>query len=499
MTFFFRKKFSFPAERPAFAGRSPFFKWPLFLMLALLLSPFCLQAQDLDGDLDGDLDFSDLLGSQSQMIPSPQPESTSPGNWIFEGEIRPSVWYPMKSPHDLKTTNRMDLFVEKQHRNTTFAVRARADYQNINDDEGTEADIRELYLTQRWQAGRTHVSLSAGRKILYWGKGDEIRPMDRINPEDMTSFLYYDKNDRKTGIPGLFLNTVMPQGLRVEAFWSPVFVGSSLPEPDSYFSPSRMEAFRKAGGLIRNADEDWQWEADASLGLRVAFPLRHADLSLYAWKGKDPMPTLKVSRVIREIPLPTPPYVMDIPPTPTELSYFHSNALVFGTDLELTAGSFVFRAEGAWQAEGHHERVNFEKNPSLLNRFTNGLAEKQKGEFLIGMDRNDLFVRNLFVNVQYMAVLIHDHEEALEADAFTQGFSFTLKYSLLDSRISGMWRVFTWLNSQDRQHQIELSWKPARNTLFTLGAFFYDGGTEKDLFGQFREKDFSFLRVGVLF
>jgi hypothetical protein len=62
-----------------------------------------------------------------------------------------------------------------------------------------------------------------------------------------------------------------------------------------------------------------------------------------------------------------------------------------------------------------------------------------------------------------------------------------------------MWRTFAWIKSQDMQHQVEFSLKPAKNILLTLGAFFYSGKTEQGLFGQFKDKDFSFIQASVLF
>ncbi|MCW7754879.1 hypothetical protein OOT00_12880 [Desulfobotulus sp. H1] len=461
----------------------------LILMFCL---PLTVHGASLDED---DLDFTDLLGTSLPGSTEPLSSTGLRETFRFEGELRPSVWYPMQSPHDLQTTNRLDMLLEKHMGNTSFMTRFRLDYQDLDKDEGWKADVRELYLEHHWHLSQTFLSLSAGRKILHWGKGDEIRPMDRVSPEDMTSFLYYDKNERKTGITGLFMESSLPGGLRVEAFWSPLFVGNDMPDYGSYFTPARLEEFKEMGGRIRNSDEDWTWDGDASMGLKLAFPLRRADASLYAWRGKDPMPHLRVS-AIHQIPLPYPPHAL---PLPAELSWVHSDAVVFGADMELTAGAYVFRMEGAWQTKGHYERVAFEDNLSLLNVFSEGIEEKQKGELLIGMDRNDLFFRNLFVNLQYMAVYIHDHEPYLESDAYTHGVSFTMKYSAFDSRFNTLWRVFTWLNSQDRQHQLEASWKPARNTLLTLGAFIYSGGDNHDTFGQFRDKDFAFLRASVIF
>ena len=43
-----------------------------------------------------------------------------------------------------------------------------------------------------------------------------------------------------------------------------------------------------AGGKIVDEDEEWTWKNDASMGMKLAFPVSSADVSLYAWRGHDP-------------------------------------------------------------------------------------------------------------------------------------------------------------------------------------------------------------------
>ena len=481
-----------------FAIRPGLWIKPVFgvlLMASILFLPYRLCA----GGMEDDLDFSDLLEKDVPHRDAGVARAW-PEYYRFEGELRPSLWYPLHTSHDIKSVNRLDLLLESHHWDVTLAARLRADYQSTKAEEDVRADIRELYLQKHLSVSNTaSLSFAAGRKILYWGKGDEIRPVDRVSPEDMTHFLFYDKNDRKTGIPGLFLNAAFQGGIFVETFWSPLFVASEIPDPGSYFGPPRLENFSAAGGEIQMSDEDWTWQKDASLGIRLGFPLYGADASLYAWRGKDPMPQLKVSEVIRAVPSDDPPYYREIPPTAAALSWFHENAAIVGGDIEFAAGPYVFRGETAWQFEGNQALVQFEKDPDLLDRFPSGIQETQKVSLLLGVDRNNLFFRNLFANFQYVVVCIPDHEDYLEADPFAQGFSATLEYTAFDSRLRAFWRVFAWMESRDQQHQVMLSWRPARSAVLRLGAFFYEGGTDKDFFGQFRDRDFVYLQASVLF
>lgn len=531
------------------------------MLLAVCLLPQSLPAEEMDADLD----FSALLGERGAES-SPPPAPAPVKEYTLEGEVRPSVWYPLHEPYEMRSTHRMDLLMEKPGDDSLVVARLKADYQSRKEKDTADADIRELYVQKRFTLAKsTRMSFTAGKKIVHWGKGDEIRPVDRVSPEDLRHFLYYDKNDRKTGIPGFFLESSFQSGLRIEGFWSPVFVASTMPEADSHFAPPLLDAYRSAGGRLHASDEDWIWDNDASLGLRISLPVKNADISFYAWKGKDPMPHLRATHIkdritvsdlleALDIPVPEVPnpgtlldtvpelparwahlnptrellltklredsslayaetvekllatlpdpdsfLFLEIPPLPSDLAYDHRDTLFLGADMEFSAGAYVFRGEAAWQMQGNYELVDFTRNPELLYRFPQAVVQKDKLDFLFGIDRNDLLLRNLFANVQYVGIFLPDHGDYLQNKQFRHGMTVCLRYSILDSRISGMWRLFTWLDSHDRQHQVELSFKPAKNLLFTTGVFFYDGGTEKDLFGQFREKDFSFLRASLIF
>ncbi|WP_027357693.1 DUF1302 family protein [Desulforegula conservatrix] len=470
----------------------------LFIMLFVLL-PCAVYAAEPGGDEE---DFGALLEktSKADAKPAKTVNIESGGSGKFEGELRPSVWYELKEPHDFKTTDRLDLLAEKNIANFKFLGRFRSDYQNLEQDEEVSADLRELYGQLNMDInGTDSMSFSIGRKIVNWGKGDEIRPIDRVSPEDLTTFLYYDKNDRKTGLPGLFLEGAFNGGVRIETFWSPVFNPSKMPEKGGYFEPPRLASFSAAGGRIVDEDEEWTWKNDASMGMKFAFPVSTADVSLYAWRGHDPAPGFRVSKFTTMMPIAQPPYYMEIPPTPIELSYNHPTAVVFGADFEKVAGDFVLRGEAAYQSEGAFIPVKYALDPMLLARFPEGLEEMNKGQILFGIDKNDLLFRNLFMNIQYVAEFIPEHKDYLDAEELSQGLTFTLKYSAFDSKINAMWRIMAYLGTHDRQNQLELSYKPSSWSQLTVGAFFYDGGTLNDLFGQFNQKDFTFMRASFIF
>ena len=442
--------------------------------------------------------FSDLLGEEGGTLPTIEPEER-PYGIFFEGELRSSVWYQTHEPNQWLTANRMDLEAERPFGNLMFAARFRMDYENLENENHVDMDFRELYGEYRFTPGfMDYLDVSAGKRIIYWGKGDEIRPLDRVCPEDLTAFYYYDKNDRKTGIRGLFMDAAFHEKLRLEAFWSPYFRKSRVPGTGSYFEPAAMKLFVDAGGVL-GEDRSNQWQSDAALGARLLFSVAKTDVGLYAYRGIDPTPTYGISKMVTGVPIPVPPYYMPISPTPVEITPFHPKVSMLGLDFERVFGPTVLRGEVAYLPQGYYTAVKWQDQPDLLYQYSNGLKETRPFQYLVGIDKNDLFVHNLFLNIQYVGAFISDYENALDADQFTHGMTCTVKYSFMDSRFQTRWRLFANLTDGDYRNLLEFSYKPVNWAMISVGGIWYGGGDKTDSFGQYDNNDFIYTQLKVIF
>ncbi len=468
-----------------------------------------LQLQQKDGVVNGedeedeaetseDNAFSDLLGEEGAAPASIEPEER-PYGIFFEGELRSAVWYQTHEPNQWLTANRLDLEAERPFGDLMLAAKFRMDYENLENENHVEMNFRELLADYRFRPETmAYLDVSVGKRMIYWGKGDEIRPLDRVCSEDLTAFYYYDKNDRKTGIRGLFVDAAFHEKLRLEAFWSPYFEKSRIPGPGSYFEPAAMKTFVDAGGVLGD-DQSNGWQSDAALGGRLLFSVAKTDVGLYAYRGIDPNPTYGISRIVTAVPIPFPPYIMPMDPTPVEITPFHPTVTMLGFDFERVFGPTVLRGEMAYLPQGYYTAVKWRDQADLLYQYPRGLKETRPFQYLIGIDKNDLFVHNLFLNIQYVGAFISDYDNNLDANQFTHGMTCTVRYSFMDSRFQTRWRLFANLTDGDYRNLLEFSYKPVNWAMISVGGIWYGGGDKTDSFGQYDNNDFLYTQVKVIF
>jgi hypothetical protein len=443
-------------------------------------------------------DFTNIL-SPSGQVSEKEPEAKDTLYGInIQGKMRQSLWYQTQDPNEWNALIRFDAELERTLGPLRLRAAVRTGFQNLEEDGGIGVDLREAFAEYILPAGRG-LRLSAGKRIVNWGKGDEVRPLDRICPEDMTEYLFYDKLDRKTGILGLFSDLDLAEKTRLELFWSPFFQRSKTPAPGDYFEPSTLREFADRGGIVKSDQDADSWKREASAGARFSFSLLNADFSLYGYRGMDPNPTYRVSRFITRIPIPPPFYWLPVPPTPVEIEPFHPVVSMLGMDAERVVGAVVLRSEIAYLPEGMRSRVKWKEDSSLLLLFPEGVTKKDRIQYLAGLDRADFIIPRLILNLQYVGEHIINHEAFLEEKEFSHAFTLTLKYSFYDSRIETMWRAMANVTGGEVFNHMEISWRPLEMSQLTLGAMLFDGGRDDYLFGQYDEKDFIFVRWTLLF
>lgn len=451
-----------------------------------------------DVPVEEEEDFTDLL-SQSGAAHEKRPESDDTLYGInIQGKIRQSLWHQTRGHGEWIEVLRLDAELERAFGPLRLRTAVRTGFETLEEDGGMGVDLREAFAEYLLPLGRG-LRLSAGKRIVNWGKGDEVRPLDRVCPEDMTEYLFYDKLDRKTGIVGLFGDLDLAEKTRLELLWSPFFQRSKTPSRGDYFEPASLKEFADRGGAIGSDQDADSWTRQAAAGLRFSFSLLDADVAIYAYRGMDPNPAYRISRLVTGMPAPPPLYWQPLPPTPIEIEPFHPVIGMVGMDAERVLGSVVLRSEIAYLPEGMRSTVKWKEDSSLLVRFPEGVTKRDRIQYLAGLDRADFVIPRLILNLQYVGEHIIDHEAFIEEKEFSHAVTLTLKYSMYDSRIEAMWRAMANVTEGDSFNHVEISWRPLEMSQLTLGAMFFDGGDEDYLFGQYAQKDFIFARLTLLF
>lgn len=449
-------------------------------------------SEEAEYDADENEDMAGLLEEAATLRtgPTASPETGPPLPVRIEGELLTSLW--MTQSHRMFTDNRLDLNGWGNVSDIRVKGRLRVGYQDLEGKDQANADIRELYAEYKTglQKGR-YAEIALGKKIIYWGKADEIRPMDRVSPQDLTSFLFHDMNERKTGRIGVFLNLSPARDVRFEGFWSPYFEAGKTPGVGDFFEPVSLRKLLNNGIEVREADSPDQWSADAGLGGRVLFSVNKADIGLYAFSGQDPNPTYRIDRVGTH-----PIFGF---PVPQSVSPFYPDITLYGADIERSTGPFVLRAEAAFQPEGAYFPVDWQHRPLLLQTHPKGVVEKEQLQYVLGLDRNDLLVRNLFFNFQYFGEYIPDHENWMTSPESRTGVTGLLRYSFLDSRATISYRLTTIFKNKDQRHRLEVSYKPISWAQVSLGGIWYGGDCDTGYFGQYDNKDFIYGKIKLVF
>ena len=322
---------------------------------------------------DEDDFMEDLLGESSGADNTATAPAGDRKNFplAYEGELVAHLWSPNDYDHDWHTTDRLDLKGWGDIGAIRMAGRFRLDYQDLEKDAKARNDLRELYATYQLRpTANSYADLTIGKKILYWGKGDEVRPIDRVCPEDLNALYFYNLNDRMT---------------------------------------------------------------------------------------------------------------------------------LFGADVERTLSAVVLRAEAAYQSRGAWFALDWQQDPALLLETPRGNVEKDQLQYVVGLDKSDLFIRNLFFNLQLLGSHIFDHDPRMVASESQTGMTAYLRYTCLDSKLELWYRFMIIFQDEDQRHHFEMTYKPLPWAQVGIGAVAFDGGGDTTTFGQYADRDFVYAKLKLIF
>ncbi|MBI5551448.1 MAG: hypothetical protein HY911_08065 [Desulfobacterales bacterium] len=465
----------------------------LVLLLGLGAPGTTWAAETPKAEDEEDADLGDLLHESAPPAPTPSPvaEAKPALPLGYEGEVRGYLWSPSDYDEQWHTTDRLDLTAWAEIGALDIAGRLKLDYQDIEQHNQADADLRELYAQYPvWSAAGSRMDLALGKKMIYWGKGDEVRPIDRVSPQDLSAFLFYDINERKTGRVGTFADVQMTRRTRFEGFWSPYFEASDTPGLGDFFEPTLLRRLADNGIAVGDEQTPDEWSADAGYGGRLIFSVLKADLALYAFQGYDPNPTYVVDQLGT---------FNGLPIVPLSVAATHPRMTLYGADIERTVGPFVLRAEAAYQPDGALFSLDWSRDPTLLLEAPDGVAEKPQLQYVFGIDKNDFLTRNLFLNLQFLGSHIYDYDPRLTAAEDQRGMTATLRYAFLDSKMTAWYRYIILFEGSDQRHHAEIAYNLLTWAQVGLGAVVFEGTDDTAYFGQYDDRDFVYAKLKLVF
>jgi len=165
--------------------------------------------------------------------------------------------------------------------NTPYSQQARDAYE-------FSFDLREGYVQIPW-AG---FDWSVGWQQVVWGKADQLRVLDQINPLDIREFVLLDMKDYRKPVPMIRLNRTFEKW-DAEWLYIPTFTPISLARPGSEYA---FQLVPDAPGLRELPSVEYTSIGQgAESGLRLSRSFEGLDIGLVGFYTRDYMPVLSQS------------------------------------------------------------------------------------------------------------------------------------------------------------------------------------------------------------
>ena len=232
-------------------------------------------------------------------------------------------------------------------------------------------DIIEAYA----EYGGEKWNISAGQKIVKWGRADFTNPTSKFNPQNLTS-RSPDREDMDMGNILATFNWFPAEKISMQAVAVP-FYRSSVLIIDPFKLPENT-TIDQINGLITD-------QQMMSYGLRADLHLKGIDLGVSWFEGCDPMPGISLSGFSLDFSGPS-------PVATTKLSVKPYLTRVAGFDFESSLGPFGLRGEAALSS------------PSL-SYITNEYVPMKEIKWVAGLDWSK---GNLRISGEYTGKFIPD-------------------------------------------------------------------------------------------
>lgn len=191
----------------------------------------------------------------------------------------------------------------------------------------TRFDIREAYVTLngKWW------DVSAGQKIIKWGRADFTNPTSKLSPRNLVS-RSPDSEDMDMGNLLMSVRMHPSSFISLEADLIPYYRSSVL-----LIDPITLPSYVRINQIEALVTD----KKFFSYGLKADLHLKSVDMGLSWFDGYDPMPGMALTGFNLDLSGP-------VPVPNTELTMTPYKIRNIGLDFETTAGGIGLRGEAAW-------------------------------------------------------------------------------------------------------------------------------------------------------
>jgi hypothetical protein len=408
----------------------------------------------------------------------------------FKGEFLTGAAMQLHSPNNFtREFARLRLAAEARFLSVQFYAQFQANYDRLRDNielSGQRINGAERYLSLRegyieWETNTdsrrwiTGFSVRVGRLIHSWGKGDEFRPTDILNPQDYSNLGFTELNDRKLAVWSTKFNLQLQENWRLEFIFIPVHRGDETAAYGHYFYNPIMNSYYNQGYTNTTVAEHQNNLGNSNYAAKTYFKVFDVDFSIGYYSGYSTSP------------------VTDSAVAPTlYMSYKKTQMAAF--DFEFPLFNLVWRGEAGYFFRGKY----FSQNKGGMP------LEKDYLGLVFGFDKSDFFTRGTYINLQFIYKRIFDHTNTLIAKKHEYGFSLSLYYDAFNYKwrfeIGGMYTI----NYKEVLFKPKITWKPQSDFEVEFGAILIFGkGMEPEYqgagLGIYNNKDYFFINIKYSF
>ena len=344
-------------------------------------------------------------------------------------------------------------------------------------DEIYYVELNEAYLT----IDTERIDLILGKKMMRWGTGDGINPMDLINPRDYRDPIASARADAR--LPILLANGIFLLGpVTMEGVLIPKPEVNKFFLPDSPWEPKALKELRRSAesGEIALASEEEpdNWFKNSEFAFRISIVRHGFDLALLYYNGYTDDPA------------------------------YYRDYLIDGR-MRFTPRYYRYKAYGFNFAKGFERatvRGELAVKPGLLfpidsndlsyKEDSDGLVARDLYQGVIGIDRT--FFTNLYVNLQLFADLIEDGQESLASRRKTYGITFEISDKFFDDDLAAGFRGMYFTSNDGSASEIFAEYKIGDNWQIAPGYMLFNGPKDSRL-GQFSHNDMIYIRLRYSF
>lgn len=364
------------------------------------------------------------------------------------------------------------------------AVRAELDgfYSTVHSNQPALM-IKELGYRARFNLDGGFISrleLQGGLCRYTWGKSDEIRILDILNPQYLNYVTFDPIEERKLGRLAFDLGIKLANGMRLQAILLPILQKSVLDYyplmPKAMQDAYTLQRTSTNGFSVQQVDPAASGLKQASVGLRFRDSRFGIDYDVYLYHGYFNQP-----------------------------SFFWRSALLveeeytivdmLGMDFETTLGSLGLRGELAWFNNG---RMFFLQPAAIMPPLNDGTMEKRFLQIVLGVDGRDLLLRGFYFNLQYGFSHIIDYDANLLPRESEHLITWKLEYGFDRNTITVALNGAIYLERGSFINP-ELSFRITGGGSLNFGVYLITADKEDYMFGTYDGMHFGYLKLSAAF